>query len=101
MELPELIFASVLGGIALWVVWKLAQARFVFVVRIRHGVARLAHGTLPHAYLQLIGEVCSEHSIQRGWVSGLRRGRRITLLFSRRIPPACRQRLRNQWALIV
>ncbi len=74
-------------------------AQFAFIVRVRNGDLRLMRGKVTRAFLQVIQEHCQQHDVRNGWVGGAWRGRRITLVFSRSIPPPCQQQLRNLWVL--
>jgi hypothetical protein len=88
------LFALVAG-----LLWLALQPRYVFVVRIETGGPRVTKGKVTAAFLDEIAQTCIELGVYSGWVAGVRRGRHIRLAFSRHIPPACRQRLRNLWAL--
>lgn len=91
----KLVFL-VLVAAALW--WAM-QPRYAFLICIAGGVPRVTRGKVTSAFLQQVGEVCAEEGLSRGWVGGVPRGRQMALVFSRSIPPPCRQRLRNLWAL--
>jgi hypothetical protein len=80
--------------------WWLVQPRYVFLVRVRHGVPRLTRGKLTGVFLQELGQACAESTVRRGWIAGVHRGWRVRLEFSRSIPAPCRQRLRNLWVLL-
>jgi hypothetical protein len=86
------------GAWVLWGLWRLAQPRRAFVVQLRAGEPRVVTGTVTPAFLQRLREVAVSHGVQHATVSGVARGRRIALQFSRQLPaPACQQ-LRNWWA---
>jgi Protein of unknown function (DUF3634) len=87
---------AALVGYALWIA---LQPRAAFVVRIKHGVPRVARGTVTRSFLREIAETCSHHGVSRGVIRGVVKGRRITLAFQRGMPPACQQQLRNIWAI--
>ena len=89
-----IVVALVIGGI-----WWALQPRYVFVIRIKDGGARLARGKVTSTFLEQVGHACAESGVSRGWVGGVWRGKRLALAFSRNIPPGCQQRLRNLWAL--
>lgn len=80
--------------------WFLFQQRYLFVVRIRHGVPRLAKGKVTAAFLQELQSLCAESHVTHGWVGGVRHGKQVRLTFSRDIPGQCQQRLRNLWQLV-
>ena len=75
------------------------QPRYVFVVRVRDGVARLGSGKVQAGFVVQVEEACRRHGVRDGWVGGVRDGRRVALRFSRTIPSACQQQLRNEWTL--
>ncbi len=95
--MPEFRFEILFAALLLWLFWLAMQARYVFVIRIGPGSARLDKGRAPAEFVHAVGEVCTEFHIQRGWVGGVWHGRRVRLKFSRHIPPPCQQRLRNLW----
>jgi hypothetical protein len=95
----ELLGKLVFIGLAVGVLWFICQPRFVFVVRIESGKPRLSRGKVTAGFLHQVSEMCDSAGVARGWVGGVLRGKRIALLFSRSIPPPCRQQLRNQWLL--
>jgi hypothetical protein len=88
-----------LAALAVWALWTAVRPRPAFVVRIKRGVPRVASGTVTRAFLQEIAETCSRHGVIHGAVRGIVNGRRITLAFTRGMPPPCQQQLRNLWAL--
>jgi hypothetical protein len=79
--------------------WAAFRPRRAFVVRVTNGVPRSVRGVVTPAFLEEIRRVCDEKGVRRATVSGLVRGKRIVLAFSRGIPPGGRQQLRNWWAL--
>lgn len=85
--------------IAIWVFWTLAQPRYAFQIRINGGQPFLRKGKVTRVFLRRVEAVCQESGIARGWIGGVRRGRRIALRFSRQFPPGSQQRLRNEWVL--
>jgi hypothetical protein len=95
----DFITKVVIVSAALGVAWIAVQPRYVFMVRVVKGRPQLAKGKVTPQFLQLVGETCEAFGIASGWVGGSRRGRQIALHFSRGIPPQCRQRLRNLWAI--
>jgi hypothetical protein len=82
-----------------WGLWSVFQPRCAFVVRIKDGKPKVARGTVTQAFLHQIGEMSSRHHVEQGVVRGVVKGGRIALIFSRGIPPAYRQQLRNLWTL--
>jgi hypothetical protein len=95
----ELFGKLLVLALAAGLFWLAVQHRYVFVVRLEGGAARLARGKATPAFLRQVAQSCGEFGVTHGWVGGVRRGRRTALAFSASIPPACRQRLRNLWAL--
>jgi Protein of unknown function (DUF3634) len=91
----KIVFVALVAG----ALWLALQPRYVFVVRIDNGRVRVARGKATAAFLQRVGEVCGQAGVTRGWVGGVRREKRIALLFSRNFPPAAQQQLRNYWAM--
>jgi hypothetical protein len=75
------------------------QPRYLFMLRIQNGAIRLASGKVTKAIFEEIGQAARESGVTRGWIGGVRRGRHVALVFSRGIPPAFQQRLRNLWIL--
>jgi len=80
-------------------VWLILKTSYVFVIRLDGAAPRVAHGRVAPNFVEELGEVCAAAGLTRGWVGGVRRGRRVVLAFSRNIPPPVQQRLRNLWAL--
>jgi len=95
----DLVFNITLVGLVAAAFIFALQRRYLFVVRVKDGMARVSRGKLTQAYLEEIHEVCREARIARGWIGGIRRGRRVVLAFSYNIPTPCQQRLRNLWML--
>ena len=91
-----LIQALVIGFVA-WVVWSILQPRYVFEIRITGGQPRVRRGKVTPAFLGQVAEVCQTDGVARGWICGVRAGRRTALRFSRAFPPGLQQRLRNEW----
>jgi hypothetical protein len=72
---------------------------FTVIVRLRGGVPRVLKGKVSRAFLDAVAQVCRETNIRRGWLGGVRRRKRIELVFSWHFPAPIRQRLRNLWQL--
>jgi hypothetical protein len=85
-----LITAAVL--VALW-------HQHAFIVRLKRSGPRVIKGKVTAAFLDELLEICRSAGVNRGWLGGLRRGKRIVLVFSWHFPAPVRQRLRNLWAL--
>jgi hypothetical protein len=86
--LPALVVAAVL--VALW-------HRYAFVLRVKRGYPRVVKGKVAGPFLEEVADICRAAGLQRGWVGGVRRGKRIVLVFSWHIPAPVQQRLRNLW----
>jgi hypothetical protein len=95
----DLLIKLVVVGVLVWIAWVVFTPRYVFVVRVRGGVARTTRGKVTSAFLDEIGLGFADAGVADGWVGGVRRGRRVLLSFSPRLPPPLRQRLRNLWLL--
>ena len=95
----ELVFKITLVGLVAAAFLLALQRRYLFVVRVKDGRARIASGKLTSAFLEEIDQVCRDAGVTRGWIGGIRRGRRVVLAFSYNIPSPCQQRLRNLWML--
>jgi hypothetical protein len=78
--------------------WFAMQPRCAFVVRITRGHPKTVRGKVTSAFLDQIRETCQQHGVQNGTIRGLIRGKRIALNFSRTLPSAGQQQLRNWWA---
>ena len=91
----QIVFLSLLVG----ALWLALQPRYVWVVKVRGGVARLSQGKVTAAFVQQVEEAFRRNDVRDGWVGGVRQRGRVSLHFSRNLSPACRQQLRNEWAL--
>ncbi|MDB5312485.1 MAG: hypothetical protein JWO38_6687 [Gemmataceae bacterium] len=100
--IPEsnLIVFGVAAGVLLAALWVADGRNYVFWIRVTDGRPVVRRGVITAAFLEHVGEVCREYGVRSGWVGGVRRGRRTRLVFSRSLPPGCRQRLRNVWPLV-
>jgi len=88
-----------LAAAVLSALWAALRPRPAFVVRVEQGVPRVTKGTVTRAFRQQIAETCGRHGVRKGVIRGVANQGRITLAFSTGIPTACRQQLRNIWAL--
>ena len=95
----DLLFKFVFLGLAVWVFWLVLRPGCAFVVRFSGGGARAVKGVATRAFLERVREICSQYSVPRATVRGVIHGQRISLAFSRGIPPSGRQQLRNWWSL--
>jgi hypothetical protein len=95
----EWIVKVLVIGLAFWLIWSFLQPRYVFWIRIHRGHPSVRKGKVTSLFLSRVASVCQESGVMRGWIGGVRQGRRVALRFSRHIPPGSQQRLRNEWAL--
>jgi hypothetical protein len=98
MTLEQFVELGGLSALVLLALWYALRARFAFVVRVRGGEPAALRGTVTPAFLACVRDVCAEFGVASATVRGAIRGRRISLDFSREMPPAAQQRLRNWWA---
>src|SRR5262245_30539922 len=85
-------------GVIVAAAWIALQRRCAFVIQGARGTPKAVRGTGTAVFLEQVREVCPQHGVQYGTVRGLIRGRRISLGFSKSIPPGGQQQLRNWWA---
>jgi hypothetical protein len=95
----EWLVKALVIGLAAWLIWSLLRPRYVFEIRIDHGQPSVRKGRVTRAFLSRVAAVCQESGVERGWIRGVRQGRRVALRFSGRFPTGPQQRLRNEWAL--
>jgi len=95
----EWIIKLLVIGLAVWLIWSFIQPRYVFEIRIHRGHPSVRKGKVTRAFLSRVAAVCEENGVARGWIGGVRHGRRIALRFSCQFPLGSQQRLRNEWAL--
>jgi hypothetical protein len=95
----DLLLKLVLVGIVVAGLWFVCRPQYLFVIRIENGAARVVHGKVPQPWLDEINEICRHSQVADGSIKGVRRHRRVALVFSRHIPPPCRQRFRNALSL--
>ncbi len=95
----EWLAKVVVVAFAVWALWTLCQPRCAFVVRVTAGEPKVVRGTVTPAFLQQVRELCCRHGVEHARVRGVFCGRRISLAFSRGVPPAAQQQLRNWWVM--
>jgi hypothetical protein len=93
--LPIVLIAAAVALAA----WLASQGRYEFLVKIENGLPRTARGKVAAVFLQTIGEACQRNGVRRGWIGGVRTGKRIALVFSSAIPKSCQQQIRNEWVM--
>lgn len=93
------VFNFVVLAVVVVCVWMALRPTYAFLIAIENGAARVKKGKVASEFVSEVNQVCGQGSVARGWIGGVGRGRRLRLAFSRSIPPACQQQLRNLWAL--
>jgi hypothetical protein len=95
--MSEWLIKALVIGVGAWVAWSILQSRYVFEIRIKGGKARVRRGKVTSTFLGRVAEACRTDGVARGWIGGVRRGRRTALRFSHDFPPGLQQRIRNEW----
>ena len=90
---------AVLVLLAVLFSWRVSARGRVFVIRVRSRVPFLVRGNVTQAFVIELAEVLRRHDVRRGMIYGVRRRSTVGLGFSRGIPAAARQALRNVWAM--
>jgi hypothetical protein len=93
----QLIAVAVVVGVVGVILQVALMPRYVFLVQINGGQLAITKGKVHADFLDDIREVVAEYGLTSGWIGGVKRGKNVALRFSRNIPPACQQRLRNLW----
>ena len=93
------VIVGVLVLLAVVFSWRVSTSRRVFVIRVRNRVPFLVRGQVAQAFVIELADVLQRHQVRRGIIFGVRRRGTVGLGFSRGIPPAARQALRNVWAM--
>jgi hypothetical protein len=88
-ELSEILIV----GCVVWAAWVALSPKPVFKIRVAKGSVRVTKGKVTAE----AAEILHQWKISRGWIGAVKRGRRLTLVFSHSVPPGCRQQLRNLW----
>jgi hypothetical protein len=91
------LIGSLLIGLA--VLYWASGPRYVLVLDIEGGVARVRRGRVKPVLLEEVNEICVRNGLTHGNIWGIQAKKRITLRFSRHFPESCRQQIRNVWAL--
>jgi hypothetical protein len=95
-------WAAIVGVLVLLAVvfsWRVSARGRVFDIRVRGRVPFLVRGKVSQAFIAELTEILQRHGVRRGRIYGARRRGTVGLGFSRGIPPAARQALRNVWTL--
>lgn len=69
----------------------------LFVIRVRSGTLTASRGAVTSKFLVDCGEVLRDHGVSHCTIKGFRSGNSVFLRFSKEVPNAVRQRLRNVW----
>ena len=93
------VIAVVIVALGVFCAAQVTAKSRVWVVRIKGGVPSLVKGRIAQTVVADLAEVLERHSVRRGAIYGVKRGRTVTLGFSRTIPANCRQALRNVWSM--
>ncbi|HEV3303130.1 MAG TPA: DUF3634 family protein [Planctomycetaceae bacterium] len=92
-ELSEILIV----GCVVWAAWIALSPKPVFKIRVAKGSVRVTKGKVTADFQQQAADILQQWKISRGWIGAVKRGRRLTLVFSHSVPPGCRQQLRNLW----
>jgi hypothetical protein len=92
------VIVLLIGGSLVWALWRAAQPKLVFAIRVIEGKPQVVKGTVTPAFLDRIAEVAAANKISHGTVRGFARGTFIRLRFSAETTDDARQQLRNWWA---
>ncbi len=93
----EWLLRALFFGFLVWLGWFLMQPTYVFVIRISRGKPSVRKGRVTRMFQDHVAAVCREGDIIRGWIGGVRQGRRVALRFSRNFSPGLQQMVRNEW----
>ena len=92
-DLAEILIVA----LVVWAAWIALSHKPVFKIRVARGSLRVTRGKVTADFQQQVREIFNEWKISRGWFAAVRRGRRLTLVFSYSVPSGCRQQIRNLW----
>jgi hypothetical protein len=98
LYVEHLVVVALAVGLG-WTLWRNSRPRALFAVRIIAGQAAQVDGTVTPAFLQRLREVAAAHGIDECQIAGVEHEGLIRLQFSRHVPTAARQQLRNWWAM--
>lgn len=71
----------------------------LFVIRVRGGTPTASRGVVTTRFLAACGDVLRSHGIPSCTIRGFRSRDDVSLHFSREVPEAARQGVRNVWPL--
>jgi hypothetical protein len=95
-----LLILAAATGVLLPAIWYGDRLRYVFLLVLKEQIVQVQRGKVTAAFLEEVQRVCREQGGLRGWIGAVPQGGRLRLVFSRSVPPACQQQLRNIWGLI-
>jgi Protein of unknown function (DUF3634) len=87
-------------GVVIWNLWRAAQPHRYFTIRLVKGEPKAVKGQVTTAVLSLVRDVARFNGVEKGWISGVPGPMGIRLEFSRSIPEAARQQIRNGWGTL-
>jgi hypothetical protein len=70
----------------------------LFVIRVRNGATTTSGRVVTSGFLGVCGELLRDHGIAECTIRGVRSAHGASLRFSRAVPDAVRQKLRNAWS---
>ena len=76
------------------------RAMVAFEIRIRDWKASLSSGAPSAPFLSDVQEIAARNDVRRATVLGVRKGRRIQLLFHGTISADAQQQVRNAWSVL-
>jgi hypothetical protein len=93
---PEpLIGRLVVLALVAGALWLFLRPRYLFVIDVQDGQARLRKGKATFLFVREVEEIFRDQAVESGSVRGLAAGKGVVLRFSRQVPESCRQRIRN------
>ncbi len=95
----EKIVIVLLCAMLAWAFWRSTRPRLAFVVRIAAGRPAAIEGTITPAFLARLREMAASHGVATAEIVGYEYEGAIRLRFSRHVPQAAQQQLRNWWAM--
>jgi Protein of unknown function (DUF3634) len=92
--------AVVVVGLLMWGLWQASQPHRFFTIRLVDGEPTIVKGNATPAVLGLVREVAAFNGVKKGRISGVPGPLGIRLEFSKSIPQAARQQMRNGWGAL-
>lgn len=96
--MDTILILAVAGSITAGLFYA-AQARPRFVLNVVDGQLRVVQGQPPPSFVQEAEDIIRESRLPSGMIKGYVKHGRPVLSFSRHVPPALQQRLRNVLAM--